>query len=71
MPRLVQKCIVSWLVKKKKPRKNDLPSHFQCAHSLHDIDVQVAEHVLARLIILAGAFAFMLGVLEFQGLLDF
>ena len=38
---------------------------------LHDVDVQVAEHVLARLIILAGAFAFMLGVLEFQGLLDF
>lgn len=40
-------------------------------HALHDIDVQVAEHVLARLIILEGAVVALHGVLEFQGLLDF
>ena len=39
-------------------------------HALHDVDVQVAEHVLARRIILEGAVVALHGVLEFQGFLD-
>ena len=39
-------------------------------HSLHDVDVQVAEHVLARRIILEGAVVALHGVLEIKRLLD-
>ena len=39
-------------------------------HALHDIDVQVAEHVLARLIILEGAVVALHGVLEVKRQLD-